>query len=446
MKLTVIGTGYVGLVTGTCFAEMGNHVYCVDVNENIINNLKKGIIPIYEPQLTDLVIENQQRRNIYFTTDLKYSLERSDVYFIAVGTPMNEDGSCNLTYVYNVAKEIGQYMDHDCFIVIKSTVPVGTSDEVKSIINEELSKRGESFDFKMISNPEFLKEGSAVNDCLLPDRVILGFEDESCRQVMEDLYEPFTDTTRNIYFMNIRSAELTKYAANAMLASRISFMNEMANICEKTGANIEDIRLGIGTDKRIGSHFLHAGCGYGGSCFPKDVQGIISIAQENGIDPKLLKAIEDVNYNQKLSLVRKIVDHFGEDLNGLVFGLWGLSFKPNTDDMREASSITLINELTKRGARIQAYDPKAIDEAKNKYLKDNKNIVYCDNRNDALKDVDAMVLVTEWKEFRTPDFSEIKELLKNPVIFDGRNQYNPEKLQDLGFTYYQIGIKNKINY
>ena len=263
---------------------------------------------------------------------------------------------------------------------------------------------------------------------------------------MEDLYEPFTDTTRNIYFMNIRSAELTKYAANAMLASRISFMNEMANICEKTGANIEDIRLGIGTDKRIGSHFLHAGCGYGGSCFPKDVQGIISIAQENGIDPKLLKAIEDVNYNQKLSLVRKIVDHFGEDLNGFVFGLWGLSFKPNTDDMREASSITLINELTKRGARIQAYDPKAIDEAKNKYLKDNKNIVYCDNRNDALKDVDAMVLVTEWKEFRTPDFSEIKELLKNPVIFDGRNQYNPEKLQDLGFTYYQIGIKNKINY
>lgn len=442
MKLTVIGTGYVGLVTGTCFAEMGNKVYCVDVNEKIINNLKNGIIPIYEPQLTDLVIENQKRGNITFTTDAKTSLENSDIYFIAVGTPMNEDGSCNLTYVRNVASEIGQYMNHDCFVVIKSTVPVGTSDEVKSIINEELSKRGESFNFKMISNPEFLKEGTAVNDCLLPDRIIVGFEDETCKYVMEDLYEPFTDTTRNMYFMNIRSAELTKYAANAMLASRISFMNEMANICETTGANIEDIRLGIGTDKRIGSHFLHAGCGYGGSCFPKDVQGIISIAEENGIDPKLLKAIEDVNYNQKLSLVKKIVNHFGEDLNGLVFGLWGLSFKPNTNDMREASSITLIKELTKRGAIIQAYDPKAIDEAKEKYLKDNENLVYCNNKSDAIKDADAMILVTEWKEFRTPDFREIKKLLKNPVIFDGRNQYNRERLNELGFVHYQIGIKN----
>ncbi len=442
MKLTVIGTGYVGLVTGTCFAEMGNKVYCVDVNEKIINNLKNGIIPIYEPQLTDLVIENQKRGNITFTTDTKTSLENSDIYFIAVGTPMNEDGSCNLTYVRNVASEIGQYMNHDCFVVIKSTVPVGTSDEVKSIINEELSKRGESFNFKMISNPEFLKEGTAVNDCLLPDRIIVGFEDEICKYVMEDLYEPFTDTTRNMYFMNIRSAELTKYAANAMLASRISFMNEMANICETTGANIEDIRLGIGTDKRIGSHFLHAGCGYGGSCFPKDVQGIISIAEENGIDPKLLKAIEEVNYNQKLSLVKKIVNHFGEDLNGLVFGLWGLSFKPNTNDMREASSITLIKELTKRGAIIQAYDPKAIDEAKEKYLKDNENLVYCNNKSDAIKDADAMILVTEWKEFRTPDFREIKKLLKNPVIFDGRNQYNRERLNELGFVHYQIGIKN----
>ncbi|WP_295722227.1 UDP-glucose/GDP-mannose dehydrogenase family protein [uncultured Methanobrevibacter sp.] len=441
MKLTVIGTGYVGLVTGTCFAEMGNKVYCVDVNEKIINNLKNGIIPIYEPQLTDLVIENQKRSNITFTTDTKTSLENSDIYFIAVGTPMNEDGSCNLTYVRNVASEIGQYMDHDCFVVIKSTVPVGTSDEVKSIINEELSKRGESFNFKMISNPEFLKEGTAVNDCLLPDRIIVGFEDQSCKYVMEDLYEPFTDTTRNMYFMNIRSAELTKYAANAMLASRISFMNEMANICEMTGANIEDIRLGIGTDKRIGSHFLHAGCGYGGSCFPKDVQGIISIAEENGIDPKLLKAIENVNFNQKLSLVRKIINHFGEDLNGLIFGLWGLSFKPNTNDMREASSITLIKELTKRGAIIQAYDPKAIDEAKEKYLKDNENLVYCNNKSDAIKDADAMILVTEWKEFRTPDFREIKKLLKNPVIFDGRNQYNRERLRELGFIHYQIGIK-----
>ena len=344
MRLTVIGTGYVGLVTGTCFAEMGNQVYCVDVNKKIINNLKKGIIPIYEPQLSDMVIDNQNKGNITFTTDTKTSLEKSDIYYIAVGTPMSEDGSCDLTYVYNVASEIGQYMNHDCYVVIKSTVPVGTSDEVKSIINEELDKRGEKFDFKMISNPEFLKEGSAVHDCLFPDRIIIGYEDEECYQIMEELYEPFTDNNKNILFMNIKSAELTKYAANAMLASRISFMNEMANICEKTGANIEDIRIGIGTDKRIGSHFLHAGCGYGGSCFPKDVQGLISIAEQNGLDPKLLKAIEDVNYNQKLSLVRKVVDHFGEDLSGLTFGIWGLSFKPNTDDMREASSITLINE------------------------------------------------------------------------------------------------------
>lgn len=442
MRLTVIGTGYVGLVTGTCFAEMGNQVYCVDVNEKIINNLKKGIIPIYEPQLSDMVIDNQNKGNITFTTDTKTSLEKSDIYYIAVGTPMSEDGSCDLTYVYNVASEIGQYMNHDCYVVIKSTVPVGTSDEVKSIINEELDKRGEKFDFKMISNPEFLKEGSAVHDCLFPDRIIIGYEDEECYQIMEELYEPFTDNNKNILFMNIKSAELTKYAANAMLASRISFMNEMANICEKTGANIEDIRIGIGTDKRIGSHFLHAGCGYGGSCFPKDVQGLISIAEQNGLDPKLLKAIEDVNYNQKLSLVRKVVDHFGEDLSGLTFGIWGLSFKPNTDDMREASSITLINELTKKGAKIQAYDPKAMEESKEKYLKDNENIEYFNNKKDALVDADAMILVTEWKEFRTPDFSVIKKILKNPVIFDGRNQYNNEKLKKLGFKHYQIGIKD----
>ncbi len=442
MQLTIIGTGYVGLVTGTCFAEMGNEVYCVDVIESKINELKKGNIPIYEPQLKEMVIENQEKGNLTFTTNLKEAITNSNIYFIAVGTPMAEDGSCNLEYVFNVAQDIGKLIDKDCYIVTKSTVPVGTGEKIKEIISKELEKRNVTFKFNIISNPEFLKEGTAVSDCMRPDRVIIGSDDEESFKMMKELYRHFVLNTDNFIFMDLKSAEMTKYAANAMLATKISFMNEIANICEKTGANVNKVRKGIGSDKRIGYSFIYPGCGYGGSCFPKDVQALIKIAEEKDYQTKILNSVEEVNKEQKLSLVKKIISEFGDNLEGLTFGVWGLAFKPNTDDMREASSITIINELTKKGAKIKAYDPKATEEAKNIYLKDNTNVEYVEKRYDALKDVDAMILITEWKEFRNPNFEEIKNLMNNPIIFDGRNQYSQEILKDLGFKYYQIGVSN----
>ncbi len=443
MKLTIIGTGYVGLVTGTCFSEMGNTVYCVDVIESKIESLKKGIIPIYEPQLQEMVVENQEKENLIFTTDLKEALSNSNIYFIAVGTPMASDGSCNLDYVFDVARNIGKNMDKDCYVVTKSTVPVGTGDEIRKIISEELEKRNKNYKFGIISNPEFLKEGTAVSDCMRPDRIIIGSDDEESFKIMKELYHHFVLNTNNFICMDLKSAEMTKYAANAMLATKISFMNEIANLCEKTGADVNKVRKGIGSDKRIGYSFIYPGCGYGGSCFPKDVQALIKIGEEHDYQTRILNSVEAVNKDQKLSLVNKIIAEFGEDLSNLSFGVWGLSFKPNTDDMREASSITIINELTKRGAKVIAYDPKAIDEAKNIYLKDNDNVQYVYRKYDALVEADAMILITEWKEFRNPDFEEIKKLLKNPIIFDGRNQYTLNHLDELGFKYYQIGVSNE---
>jgi len=437
MNIAIIGTGYVGLVTGTCFAEMGNHVYCVDIIEEKINNLKKNIVDIYEPQLNKLISSNQEKGNLIFTTNIKYSIENSDLYFIAVGTPMSDDGSCDLKYVYNVAHNIGKYINHDCFIITKSTVPIGTNKKVGEIIKEELEKRNVDYSFNLISNPEFLKEGSAVQDCLQPDRIIIGAENNESFEIMKKLYKPFAKNSYNYVFMNINSAEMTKYAANAMLATKISFMNELANICDQTGVDINDVRKGIGTDERIGFNFIYAGCGYGGSCFPKDVNALIHIGQENNCPTDILKSVNEVNERAKMFIPKKIVEHFGEDLSELEFGVWGLSFKPDTDDMREASSITIINSLLEKGATIKAYDPKAMKTAK-KIFKD--SIIYCDSRIDVLKDSDALILITEWQEFRNPDFEIIKEKIKNPIIFDGRNQYDKNYLNKLGFKYYQIGV------
>jgi UDPglucose 6-dehydrogenase len=440
MKISIVGTGYVGLVTGTCFAEMGNSVICVDIDEDKITKLKQGIIPIYEPGLETMVKENYARGTLSFTTDIKEALEKSDVIFIAVGTPQGEDGSADLQYVLKVAEDIGKYMTHKMIVVDKSTVPVGTADKVKAVIQAELDKRGVEIPFEVVSNPEFLKEGSAIEDFMKPDRVVIGAESEEAMDIMKELYAPFTHNHERFIAMDVRSAEMTKYTANAMLATKISFMNEIANICERVGADVNKVRIGIGSDSRIGYSFIYPGCGYGGSCFPKDVQALNKIALDAGYEPKIIQAVEEVNRNQKKVLVEKVIKRFGEDLSGKTFAIWGLSFKPETDDMREASSITIINELTKRGAKIKAYDPKAMDEAKSFYLKDNPNVEYTKSKYDALDGADAMLLVTEWKEFRSPDFDEIKQRLNNPIIFDGRNQYNLDKMKKKGFEYYQIGV------
>jgi len=440
MKISVVGTGYVGLVTGTCFAVMGNTVICVDTDSDKIEKLKKGIIPIYEPGLDELVVENHKKGNLLFTTDIKEALEKTNVMFIAVGTPMGEDGSADLRHVLDVAQSIGAFMTHDMIVVDKSTVPVGTAEKVKATIQEELKKRGVSYKVSVVSNPEFLKEGAAVEDFMRPDRVIIGTDDEVALNVMKELYAPFTHSHERFIAMDIRSAEMTKYAANAMLATKISFMNEIANICERVGADVNMVRIGIGSDHRIGYSFIYPGVGYGGSCFPKDVQALIKTAKDYGYEPKIITAVEDVNARQKLSLVDKVVKRFGQDLSGKVFAIWGLAFKPETDDMREAASITIIKELLKRNAKVKAYDPKATEQAKGFYLKGLQNIEYCDSKYDALSGAEALLLVTEWKEFRSPDFEEIKKRLKNPVIFDGRNQYNMKKLQKDGFEIYQIGV------
>lgn len=441
MKVAVIGTGYVGLVTGTCFSEMGNDVWCVDVIEKKINDLKNGIVPIYEPGLSEMVKNNSSAGRLCFTTDIREALETSEIAFIAVGTPMGEDGSADLQYVLAVAKSIGANMKRHMYIVDKSTVPVGTAEKVRAAIQAELDARNSTLTFDVISNPEFLKEGSAIADCMKPDRVVIGVDSDKAADVMRELYKPYVMNTENFILMDIPSAEMTKYAANAMLATKISFMNEMSNICERVGADVNKVRRGIGSDKRIGFSFIYPGCGYGGSCFPKDVQALIKTAGQYGYDPKLLKSVEDVNYTQKSVIVNKVKKRFGDDLTGKNLAVWGLAFKPDTDDMRESPAITIINELTSAGAKVYAYDPKAVKEAKACYLKDNDSVAYVESKYEALKDADALILITEWKEFRSPDFYEIKRLLKEPIIFDGRNQYDAKRVKEYGIEYYQIGVR-----
>ena len=439
MKVAIIGSGYVGLVSGACFAEMGNNVTCMDVSQEKIKNLKEGIIPIYEPGLNSMVLKNIKIKNLKFTTSFSDSIQGVSIIFIAVGTPMGDDGSADLQYVLSVAKQIGQFMKHEVVVVDKSTVPVGTADRVKETIQHELDKRDSLLKFHIVSNPEFLKEGDAINDFMKPDRVVIGAESEHAFSVMKELYSPFFRTHDRFIMMDLRSAEMTKYAANAMLATKISFMNEIANICEKVGVDVNNVRLGIGSDKRIGYSFIYPGAGYGGSCFPKDIKALTKIAKEHGYEAQLITAVEEVNDAQKLVIAKKIIKRFGEDLSGLTFGLWGLAFKPGTDDMRESPAIYVVKELVKRGATIRAYDPKAMNEAKYYYLKNIENIIYVDSKYDVLKGSEALILLTEWKEFRLPDFEEIKSNLKNPIIFDGRNQYNAFNLAEKGFEYIQIG-------
>jgi UDPglucose 6-dehydrogenase len=439
MKITVIGTGYVGLVTGACFSEMGNSVTCIDVDKRKIEDLNNGIIPIYEPGLESMVKRNVSKGSLHFSTSLKDNLKESKIAFIAVGTPMGEDGSADLQYVLSVAKELGQIMEDTLVIVDKSTVPIGTGDKVKDTIQNELDLRGENIPFHVVSNPEFLKEGAAVSDFMKPDRVVVGAEDNKGFELMRRLYAPFLRNHDRLVEMDIRSAEMTKYAANAMLATKISFMNEVANICERVGADVNQVRVGIGSDSRIGYSFIYPGAGYGGSCFPKDVKALNKIAEEHNYDSKLIRSVEEVNDAQKLVISEKVIKRYGEILEGKTFAVWGLAFKPETDDMREAPAIYVVNELVKRGAKIQAYDPKAMHEAQVMYLKGVKNIQYFNSKYEALKGSDAMILLTEWKEFRSPDFDELKIQLNDPVIFDGRNQYNAFNLGERGFEYHQIG-------
>jgi len=440
MKISVIGTGYVGLVTGTCFAQMGNAVTCVDVDEAKIAKLKEGIIPIYEPGLEEMVKQNSQKGSLVFSTRLPESLQGAQAVFIAVGTPMGEDGSADLRYVLAVAQGIGEHMEHPLVVVTKSTVPVGTADKVRQSIAKALEKRGLAVPFYVASNPEFLKEGAAIKDFMKPDRVVVGTDAPEALEVLKELYTPFMLHHDRFIAMDIKSAEMTKYAANAMLATKISFMNEIANICERVGADVNQVRNGIGSDSRIGYSFIYPGCGYGGSCFPKDVQALVKTAKDYGYAPRILESVEAVNADQKTLLVQKIVARFGEELQGLTFALWGLAFKPETDDMREAASLTLIRLLGERGAKVVAYDPKAMEEAQKHYLKETLHVSYAKNKYDTLDGADALVLVTEWQEFRSPDFVEMKQRLKNPIFFDGRNQFTKSKMQKYGFEYYQIGV------
>jgi UDPglucose 6-dehydrogenase len=439
MKITVVGTGYVGLVGAACLAEVGNHVLGLDVNAEKIRILKEGGIPIHEPGLLEIVRRNVENGRLSFTTNIEEAVHFGEVQFIAVGTPPDEDGSADLQYVTEAARNIGRFMTSEKVIVDKSTVPIGTGDKVRAAVAEELKKRNVDIHYSVVSNPEFLKEGAAVEDFMRPDRIVIGTEDLKAIEVMKQVYAPFQRNHERLVVTNLRSAELIKYAANSMLATRISFMNELANLAEIVGADIEMVRQGIGSDPRIGYHFLYPGCGYGGSCFPKDVKALIKTAKDvAGFDLKLLKAVEEVNDLQKFVLPKKIKKQFGESLKGKHFALWGLAFKPNTDDMREASSRVLIDELIKVGATITAYDPVAIDEGK-RIFKDEKNITFADTQDEALKNADALIIVTEWTEFRSPDFALIKASLKSPMIFDGRNLYDPKAVRALGFNYFPIG-------
>lgn len=436
MRISVVGTGYVGLVSGTCIAESGVTVTCVDVDEKKISTLNAGEIPIYEPGLAELVAKNRMDERLFFTTSLQESLKDADAIFIAVGTPPDEDGSADLRYVLGVAEEIGRLLDHYVVVVTKSTVPVGTNRKVKDTIARELQRRGAEVEFDVASNPEFLKEGDAVNDFMSPDRIVVGVESDRARKVMERLYHAFLLNNIPMYFMDIPSAEMTKYAANSMLATRISFMNDIANLCERVGADVEAVKKGIGSDTRIGRKFLNAGCGYGGSCFPKDVKALIKTGDAYGYSMKVLKAVEQVNENQKGLLFEKVMKHYGNDIRGKRFGLWGLAFKPATDDMREAPALVLIEKLLDAGATVCAFDPVAMNECRRRI---GDRIEYASGMYEALMEADAMIVVTEWQEFKIPKFTYIERALKEKVIFDGRNIYNPEQMREFGYTYYGIG-------
>ncbi|NIE68497.1 UDP-glucose/GDP-mannose dehydrogenase family protein [Burkholderia sp. Ax-1719] len=454
MKITIIGTGYVGLVTGACLAEIGHDVFCLDVDPRKIDILNNGGVPIHEPGLLELIQRNRKARRITFSTDIAASVEHGEVQFIAVGTPPDEDGSADLQYVLEAARSIGRHMNGFKVIVDKSTVPVGTAQRVQAVVAEELARRGidasAEHRFSVVSNPEFLKEGAAVDDFMRPDRIIIGIDEDAngeiAREKMKRLYAPFNRNHERTIYMDVRSAEFSKYAANAMLATRISFMNEMANLADRVGADIESVRRGIGSDPRIGYHFLYAGCGYGGSCFPKDVQALIRTAAESGQNLRILEAVEEVNHDQKDVLVRKIVKSLGDDLTGKHFAVWGLAFKPNTDDMREAPSRRLIAELVSRGATVSAYDPVATEEARRVFALDLATspdllarITFAPSQDDTLAGADALVIVTEWTAFKAPDFEALKAELKTPRIFDGRNLYEPDAMAEHGFDYHSIG-------
>jgi len=441
LNICVIGTGYVGLVAGTCFADSGNDVICVDVDARKIDKLNRGELPIYEPGLEELVKRNSKEGRLKFSMDLSYAVKESLICFIAVGTPPGEDGSADMKYVLGVAKGIAQAMDGYRIIVGKSTVPVGTADRVRSEIQNELYRQDKDYEFDVVSNPEFLKEGAAIDDFMKPDRVVIGTDSAHAAEIMKELYSPFMRKTDRLIMMDVRSAEMTKYAANAMLATKISFINEIANLCELVGADIENVRKGIGTDSRIGFEFLFPGVGYGGSCFPKDVQAIVKIADAHKYDMKVIKSVEEANNRQKGVIVDKILNHFKSTassnlLAGKIIGVWGLSFKPRTDDMREAPSITIINRLLHAGANIRAHDPEAMDEAKKVF---GSKIEYIQDNYEVVKGADALVIITEWNEFRRPNFEKMKKLMRSPVIFDGRNIFDPKEMRSIGFTYYGIG-------
>jgi UDPglucose 6-dehydrogenase len=436
MKIAVVGTGYVGLVTGTCLAEVGTDVACIDIDQQKIDNLKKGIMPIYEPGLENLVLRNYKKEKLHFTTSLAEGIKDADIAFIAVGTPPGEDGSADLQYVLAVASEIGKNMNSYGVVVTKSTVPVGTAEKVRGAVQNELDKRGVDLTFDIASNPEFLKEGAAIQDFMKPDRIVVGVDSEQAEGVMNRLYKPFIMNGHPLIFMDIPSAEMTKYAANAMLATRISFMNDIANLCERMGADVNAVRKGIGSDPRIGSRFIYAGIGYGGSCFPKDVKALIKTARENDYTMRILEAVEEVNDNQKSVLFDKLISSIGVNLAGKKFAMWGLSFKPNTDDMREAPSLVLIDKIIQAGGSVTAYDPVAMEETKHMI---GDKIEYVSDPYDALENANALLLVTEWSEFRLPHFDQIKEKLSNPLILDGRNIYDKEEMTKLGFEYYSIG-------
>lgn len=444
MKVTVFGIGYVGLVQATVLAEVGHDVMCVDVDAKKVENLKNGVIPIFEPGLTPLVKKNYEEGRLSFTTDAVLGVAHGTLQFIAVGTPPDEDGSADLQYVTAVARTIAQHMQDYKVVIDKSTVPVGTADKVNATIKATLAERGADIAYDVVSNPEFLKEGAAVADCMRPERIVIGCDNDRVIDIIRELYEPFNRNHDRMIVMDIRSAELTKYAANCMLATKISFMNEISNLAEMLGADIENVRQGIGSDSRIGYHFIYPGCGYGGSCFPKDVQALIRTAEHIGFTPRILRAVEEVNEQQKYKLPSFIKRHFGENLEGKTFAVWGLSFKPNTDDMREASSRILLQELWAAGAKVQAYDPEAMQEAQRIFgLRD--DLALMGTKEAALHNADALVICTEWQSFRAPDFDAIKAGLKTPVIFDGRNLYDPERLENRGFIYYGIGRGASIN-
>ena len=442
MKISVIGTGYVGLATSGCLAEVGNTVYCVDIDKKRIELLKKGMLPIYEPGLKPLIENNYKEGRLHFSTSFSEIAEKASLHFIAVGTPPDENGSADLQHVLDAARDIGRNIKDYSIIATKSTVPVGTAEQIRASVQEELDSRGLDISFDVVSNPEFLKEGAAVEDFMRPDRIIIGCDSERARQVMRKLYAPLTKKRERIFYMPVRDAEMTKYAANAMLATKISFMNEMAGLSEKLGVDIENIRVGIGSDPRIGFSFIYPGCGYGGSCFPKDIKALIRTAEANNFEPSVLKAVDQRNNYQKQLLFKKITARFGKDLSGMRFGIWGLSFKPGTDDMREAPSVLLIKSLLDAGGTVSAYDPAAAETARREFPArhfEEGKIVIVEHQHDAVKDVDALVLVTEWKPFRYPDFAAMKKAMKTPVIFDGRNIYDPAILRQEGFEYVGIG-------